>query len=34
MAMMKNVTMQMDNCPHRKYIARPIDSVLEGRPTR
>jgi threonine dehydrogenase-like Zn-dependent dehydrogenase len=31
MAMMKNLTMQIGNCPHRKYIPRLIDSVLEGK---
>jgi threonine dehydrogenase-like Zn-dependent dehydrogenase len=31
MAMMKNLTLQMGNCPHRKYIPRLIDAVLEGK---
>ena len=31
MAMMKNLTLQMGNCPHRKYIPRLIDSVLDGK---
>jgi threonine dehydrogenase-like Zn-dependent dehydrogenase len=30
MAMMKNLTLQMGNCPHRKYIPRLIDTVPEG----
>ena len=31
MAMLKNLTMQMGNCPHRKYIPRLIDAVMEGK---
>lgn len=36
MAMMKNLTLQMGNCPHRKYIPRLIEVVKDGRidPTR
>ena len=34
MAMMKNLTLQMGNCPHRKYIPRLIDAVRRGRSTR
>ena len=30
-AMLKNLTMQMGNCPHRKYIPRLIDAVMEGK---
>jgi threonine dehydrogenase-like Zn-dependent dehydrogenase len=29
MAMLKNLTMQIGNCPHGKYIPSLIDSVLE-----
>ena len=33
MAMMKNLTLQMGNCPHRQYIPRLIEAVRrEGRP--
>jgi threonine dehydrogenase-like Zn-dependent dehydrogenase len=31
MAMMKNLTIQMGNCPHRKYIPRLIKAVQEGK---
>ncbi len=31
MAMMKNLTMQMGNCPHRKYLPRLIDIVRTGK---
>lgn len=31
MAMLKNLTMQMGNCPHREYIPRLIDAVMEGK---
>ncbi len=31
MAMMKNLTMQMGNCPHRKYVPRLIETVMEGK---
>jgi threonine dehydrogenase-like Zn-dependent dehydrogenase len=31
MAMMKNLTMQMGNCPHRKYIPRLIEAVVAGK---
>jgi threonine dehydrogenase-like Zn-dependent dehydrogenase len=36
MAMMKNLTMQMGNCPHRKYLPRLIEIVRSGQvdPTR
>ncbi|WP_337176202.1 zinc-dependent alcohol dehydrogenase [Paludisphaera sp.] len=30
-AMMKNLTVRMGNCPHRKYIPRLIDVVREGK---
>ncbi len=30
-AMLKNLTIQMGNCPHRKYIPRLIDAVLGGK---
>jgi len=30
MAMMKNLTVQMGNCPHRKYIPRLIETVTSG----
>ncbi|WP_165250904.1 zinc-dependent alcohol dehydrogenase [Paludisphaera soli] len=35
-AMMKNLTLQMGNCPHRKYIPRLIEAVAAGEvdPTR
>jgi threonine dehydrogenase-like Zn-dependent dehydrogenase len=29
MAMLRNLTLQMGNCPHRKYIPQLIDAVLE-----
>jgi threonine dehydrogenase-like Zn-dependent dehydrogenase len=31
MAMMKNLTLQMGNCPHRKYIPRLIEAVVAGK---
>jgi len=31
MAMLKNLTIQTGNCPHRKYIPRLIDAVREGK---
>jgi len=31
MAMMKNLTLQMGNCPHRKYIPRLIETVTDGK---
>jgi threonine dehydrogenase-like Zn-dependent dehydrogenase len=31
MAMMKNLTVQMGNCPHRKYIPLLIDAVVAGK---
>ena len=31
MAMMKNLTLQMGNCPHRKYVPRLIDVVKDGK---
>jgi threonine dehydrogenase-like Zn-dependent dehydrogenase len=31
MAMMKNLTLQMGNCPHRRYIPRLIEAVTSGR---
>jgi threonine dehydrogenase-like Zn-dependent dehydrogenase len=31
MAMMKNLTLQMGNCPHRKYIPRLIEAVTAGK---
>jgi threonine dehydrogenase-like Zn-dependent dehydrogenase len=31
MAMMKNLTMQMGNCPHREYIPRLIEAVMAGK---
>ena len=31
MAMMKNLTLQMGNCPHRKYIPRLVEAVAEGK---
>jgi threonine dehydrogenase-like Zn-dependent dehydrogenase len=31
MAMLKNLTMQMGNCPHRKYIPRLIEAVMAGK---
>lgn len=31
MAMMKNLTLQMGNCPHRHYIPRLIDAVVAGK---
>ncbi len=36
MAMMKNLTLQMGNCPHRKYLPRLIEIVQSGQldPTR
>ena len=36
MAMMKNLTLQMGNCPHRKYLPRLVDMVAQGTvdPTR
>jgi threonine dehydrogenase-like Zn-dependent dehydrogenase len=36
MAMMKNLTVQMGNCPHRKYLPRLVELVRDGRadPTR
>jgi len=36
MAMLKNLSLQMGNCPHRKYLPRLIDLVKEGKvdPTR
>ena len=30
-AMMKNLTLQMGNCPHRKYIPRLIEAVVAGK---
>ncbi|QEH34784.1 Glutathione-independent formaldehyde dehydrogenase [Aquisphaera giovannonii] len=30
-AMMKNLTVQMGNCPHRKYIPRLIEAVASGK---
>ena len=34
MAMMKNLTLQMGNCPHRKYIPSLVEMVAggQGRP--
>lgn len=31
MAMNKNLTLQMGNCPHRKYVPRLIDAVAAGK---
>ena len=31
MAMLKNLTLQMGNCPHRKYIPRLINAVVAGK---
>lgn len=31
MAMLKNLTMRMGNCPHRNYIPRLIDAVMERK---
>ena len=31
MAMMKNLTMQMGNCPHRKYVPKLIEMVQSGK---
>ena len=30
-AMMKNLTIQMGNCPHRKYVPMSIDAVTSGK---
>lgn len=36
MAMMKNLTLQMGNCPHRKYLPKLVEAVRSGKvdPTR
>jgi threonine dehydrogenase-like Zn-dependent dehydrogenase len=31
MAMMKNLSLQMGNCPHRRYIPRLIEAVQQGK---
>lgn len=31
MAMLKNLTLQMGNCPHRKYIPRLVEAVAAGK---
>jgi threonine dehydrogenase-like Zn-dependent dehydrogenase len=34
MAMLKNLTLQMGNCPHRRYIPQLIETVQQGKVDR